>query len=273
MTHQPNHHMPPCGCPPMQPVAVGEINYSAEQINQLLALIPLKMDRKELHGLISYTSDNYIGHVPDTTSLKPQKAFAWAFVGELSGASPYFYYTPDFIPEGLEQGWNDMSSFFGKYNMTPSKKEDTISAEELFAGYFRLPTLTADKAIADEQGNRIIDTYVKREAVANHIKETYNKQFTENPPLITKGYITPGMLSEETRQMLEATGQKITNLPDGEDLNTVHGVLKLANKEYNPGAYSGMGRVYLRKNIVAGRNVLTQSMISKPNTIYIIQYD
>lgn len=273
MKHQPNHHMPPCGCPPMQPFVVGEINYSAEQINQLLALIPLKMDRKELHGLISYTSDNYIGHVPDTTSLKPQKAFAWAFVGELSGASPYFHYTPDFIPEGLEEGWNDMSSFFGKYNMTPSKKEDTISAEELFAGYFRLPTLTADKAIADEHGNRITDTYVTRKAVANHIKQIYNQQFLENPPLITEGYITPGMLSEETKQMLEATGQSITNLPDGEDLKTEHGVLKLADKQYNPVAYSGLGRRILRKNIVAGVNLLTQAMVSKPNTIYVIQYD
>ena len=54
---------------------------------------------------------------------------------------------------------------------------------------------------------------------------------------------------------------------------SVLGVLKLANKDHNPNSYSGMGRAYLRKNVVAGVNVLTQSMMPWPNTIYIIQYD
>lgn len=155
----------------------------------------------------------------------------------------------------------------------PDYSKCQLIAEELFKIPFRLPELTADRALADEHGNRIPDTYVTRQGLTEHIKETYNQQFLENPPLITEGYITPGMLSEETRQMLEATGQEITNLPDGEDLQAVHGVLKFANKGYNPGAYSGLGRQYLRKNIVAGRNILTQSMLQWPNTIYIIQYD
>ena len=155
----------------------------------------------------------------------------------------------------------------------PDYSKCQLIAEELFKEKFRLPQLTADRAIADEQGNRITDTYVKREAVANHIKQIYNQQFLENPPLITEGYITPEMLSEETKQMLENTGQTITNLPDGEDLQSVHGVLKFADKQYNPNAYSGLGRRILRKNIVAGVNVLTQSMMQWPNTIYVIQYD
>lgn len=59
--------------------------------------------------------------------------------------------------------------------------------------------------------------------------------------------------------------------------------LKFADKTYNEADYSGLGRVYLRKNIVnvedpvtgniVKMNYLTQSMISKENTIYIIQYD
>ena len=49
--------------------------------------------------------------------------------------------------------------------------------------------------------------------------------------------------------------------------------LKFSDKEYSEKDYSGLGRVYLRKNIVANRNILTQEMIKKPNTIYIIQYD
>lgn len=155
----------------------------------------------------------------------------------------------------------------------PDFENCQLIAQELFKENFRLPQLTADRAIADEHGNRIVDTYVSREAVTKHIRNTYNQQFLENPPLITEGYITPQMLSDETRQLLEESGATINNLPDGEDLQSVHGVLKLANKQHNPNSYSGLGRQYLRKNIVAGQNILTQSMIQWPNTIYIIQYD
>lgn len=59
--------------------------------------------------------------------------------------------------------------------------------------------------------------------------------------------------------------------------------LKFANKTYNEADFSGLGRIYLRKNIVdvedpvtgnvVTMNWLNQSMISKENTIYIIQYD
>lgn len=35
----------------------------------------------------------------------------------------------------------------------------------------------------------------------------------------------------------------------------------------------GLGRVYLRKNIVGDKNVLTQAMINKANIIYVIQHD
>lgn len=59
--------------------------------------------------------------------------------------------------------------------------------------------------------------------------------------------------------------------------------LKFADKTYNEADFSGLGRVYLRKNVVnvedpmtgniITMNLLQQSMISKENTIYIIQYD
>lgn len=81
------------------------------------------------------------------------------------------------------------------------------------------------------------------------------------------------------------TGLTIT---DSEDIvtetNSANQVaLKFADKTYNEADYSGLGRVYLRKNIVniedpvtgnvVKMNCLTQSMIYKENTIYIIQYD
>lgn len=59
--------------------------------------------------------------------------------------------------------------------------------------------------------------------------------------------------------------------------------LTFADKNYNTADYSGLGRVYLRKNIQTvvnpntgitySTNFLTQAMLSKENTIYIIQYD
>lgn len=150
--------------------------------------------------------------------------------------------------------------------------EDQITAEEAFREKFEMPELTADRAIADEFGNRIPDTYIRREAVSNYIRSIYQELFITYPPNIMEGYITPEMLSEAVKDMLAASGATITNLPDEEDLSTVHGVLKFANKRYNPGAYSGLGRQYLRKNQVAGANVLTQSMMQWPDTIYIIQY-
>lgn len=69
------------------------------------------------------------------------------------------------------------------------------------------------------------------------------------------------------------------NNPDNEDLvqeldeNIQKEVLKFADKEYSEASFSGLGRVYLRKNISASKNVLTQAMVSKENTRYVIQYD
>lgn len=65
----------------------------------------------------------------------------------------------------------------------------------------------------------------------------------------------------------------VVNAPDEEDLTSVNDLLKFKNKSYFPENYSGLGRVFLRKNIVNGENVLTQAMMSESNTIYIIQYD
>lgn len=75
---------------------------------------------------------------------------------------------------------------------------------------------------------------------------------------------------------------------DGEDITaTVDNLnqtsLTFADKNYNTTDYSGLGRVYLRKNIQSvvnpdtgitySTNLLTQQMLSKENTIYVLQYD
>lgn len=91
--------------------------------------------------------------------------------------------------------------------------------------------------------------------------------------------VTPEMLSESTKQLIEASGGgTITNLADGEDIQSVNdgtgsNVLKLANRIYNPVNFSGKGYKIIRKNIVEGKNVLTQDMINETNTVYEIRYD
>ena len=83
---------------------------------------------------------------------------------------------------------------------------------------------------------------------------------------------------------------KVSGIPiiDSEDITTKENSAKqvslyLADKQYNEADYSGLGKIYLRKNIqtiidpsteaVINVNLLTQSMLAKENTTYIIQYD
>lgn len=131
----------------------------------------------------------------------------------------------------------------------------------------------ADRAISDRFGRRIDEEYVTRESVKNYTQEVVDGSKLEIMP----GSVVPESLSPAVKQMIEAGAGKpgsITNLPDEEDITvTDANTLQFKDKEYNPYNYSGMGRVYLRKHIVNGTNILTQHMINKPNTIYIIQYD
>lgn len=91
--------------------------------------------------------------------------------------------------------------------------------------------------------------------------------------------VTPEMLSESTKQFINASGGgTINNLADDEDLVSVDkgenlSVLKFADRAYNPDRFSGKGYKILRRNIIDGKNILTQEMINQPDTIYEIRYD
>lgn len=117
-------------------------------------------------------------------------------------------------------------------------------------------------------------------------------EFHDGVGQVESNSITLNQLSKEVIDLLGKGNNKIINYPDGEDLTEVDvcggngkyeiNVLKFADKKYNPANFSGLGRIYLRKNLVeieqknetkVSKNVLTQEMINKPNTIYIIQYD
>lgn len=77
------------------------------------------------------------------------------------------------------------------------------------------------------------------------------------------------------------TGQKAigedggTYQADEEDITAEQGngvIIKFKDRKYNPQQHSGLGYKILRKNIVAGRNILSESMFSE-NTIHEIRYD
>ena len=91
--------------------------------------------------------------------------------------------------------------------------------------------------------------------------------------------VTPEMLSESTKQFINASGGgTINNLADDEDLVSVDkgenlSVLKFADRPFSPDRFCGKGYKILRRNIMDGKNILTQDMINQSYTIYVVQYD
>lgn len=69
----------------------------------------------------------------------------------------------------------------------------------------------------------------------------------------------------------------VTNFPDDEDIASVDNMLKFKDRESDATKFQSKGYVILRKNLrlVNGviKNILTQDMINKDNTIYEIRYD
>lgn len=95
------------------------------------------------------------------------------------------------------------------------------------------------------------------------------------------GIVADVKTSEETEEVKidPNTGKayvKPSFSPDEEDITITGGTkptLKFKDRKYSPGSANGLGCIILRKNFVGAVNVLTQDMISQPNTIYEIRYD
>jgi hypothetical protein len=121
--HAPMTPMPPKGhCHPCGGHDDDEnLHYTGKQINALLAMIPNKVDKGQLEA-VKLKDVQYIGNVADE-SLLPEIAegTAWALVGSLLDAAPYFYYMEGYVPEGYQAGWNDMSEILGHYDLLQNK--------------------------------------------------------------------------------------------------------------------------------------------------------
>lgn len=93
-----------------------------------------------------------------------------------------------------------------------------------------------------------------------------------------KGTLNQWNILEQWKDLFESIYVN-SILPDEEDLTKSlpdengNSYLSFKDKRYNKLDFSGLGKVYLRKNIINGVNTLLQKDINKDNTIYIIQYD
>ena len=112
------------------------------------------------------------------------------------------------------------------------------------------------------------EIHSQRKAVESAKEEAIEK--------INQQKVTPDMLSQETKNLINASGGgTITNNADGTDLASaqVEGVkvIRFADRKHEPSKLNGLGRVYLRADIVQGKRVLTQEMVSAENTVYVIR--
>ena len=149
--------------------------------------------------------------------------------------------------------------------------DSRIDSEEKYELEGTFDALTADRAICDAYGNIIHDTYITREIIHNYVDEII-KEFIKNWKYeIADGTITYDMLSEALKQFIGSEGA-VTNMADEEDLTVIDNQLKFKDREYQDGSFNGMGYVVLRKNMMNNINLLEQSMINKPNTIYEVRY-
>lgn len=147
-----------------------------------------------------------------------------------------------------------------------------IDSEEKYELEGNFDNLTADRAICDALGNIIHDTYISRDTIKNYTN-TIISDFLDNWRYeIQDGTITYDMLSNALKELFEANGTEVTNLPDEEDLTVKDNQLKFKDRPYNELDFTGKGHIILRKNWMNNINLLEQSMLQEANTIYDIRY-
>lgn len=90
------------------------------------------------------------------------------------------------------------------------------------------------------------------------------------------GSIGYEQLNDNLKELFN-TKVNVTNFPDEEDIYSKDNLLKFKDREVNDSNFQSKGYIILRKNLtkVNGKvkNILTQDMINKDNTIYEIRYD
>ena len=182
-------------------------------------------------------------------------------------------------------GYNNVYPY--SYTETVKDKKTGKSLEEILVGtnFLYLP-YRGSKAITRLQ----VDERYRRKGLwiqyvtylGSVIVEYYNNSDITDTKWIDDKYwavynsaqFNPGTVGLDALSQ-EAKDYLLTNSPiNTEDITRdSQSRLQLADRTYNPAAFSGKGYKILRHNIVYDINILTQSMILDPNTIYEIRYD
>lgn len=150
--------------------------------------------------------------------------------------------------------------------------DSKIDSEEKYNIEGVFDNLTADRAICDAYGNIIHDTYITRETSKNYIFSVINDFLMNWKYEIPNDTITYDMLTNSLKQLFNNNGSVINNFADEEDLTVINNQLKLKDRKYVESSFNGMGYKILRKNLIGDLNLLEQSMINEPNTIYEVRY-
>ena len=173
----------------------------------------------------------------------------------------------------VEKNKDDKDKSDKKFTELEEEKQDKLTFDNI-------PTIGSDNPVTS---GGIREALNAQKSEVDTAKNEALQAIEENEQAAITNFnaqkITPEMLSESTKQFIEASGGgTITNLADGEDITSKENdlgvnVLKLADKRYDDVNFSGKGYKIIRKNIQDTQNILTQEMINEPNTIYEIRYD
>lgn len=183
------------------------------------------------------------------------------------------YYDKTATDEELKERDEKLTELEGKTEEIKNTKQDTLTFDEI-------PTLNSNNPVTSGGIREALDSQKKevdaaKEEALNAISESESSAISN----FSSQKVTPEMLSQGVKDLINtAGGGTINNMPDEEDIQSVSDgtggqVLKFNNRYYNPSNFSGKGYKILRKNIVDGKNVLTQDMINEANTVYEIRYD
>ena len=111
------------------------------------------------------------------------------------------------------------------------------------------------------------------------VSDAFSTKVNKTDITQSTGTSTTSVMSQKAVSdiVYELERKSVTNAADEEDITVIEEngkqKLKFADRNYEPLTFSGKGYKILRKNIVEGKNILTQDMINESNTVYEIRYD
>ena len=193
---------------------------------------------KAVYDTSNKVLDDYIQHLKKTSTFA---GIATPTTNPGTPDVPVFYFA---VEAGIYSNFNGISVSDGEIAILEwkgswiKKTTDFATQQQIVRLDEKIDDKTNEINVAKEEALQAIAEN-EQSAIAN-----FNSQ-----------RVTPEMLSESTKQLIEASGGgTITNLPDDEDLTSVDDgtgskILKFADRTYNANNFSGKGYITLRKNI------------------------